>query len=115
MTFFRLVMAGFNAPRKSLKGWAKPVNAENTEYLAVFYWVLRSRFSVLHKEDDWMLLGHRNQKLGWVMSRSQSLAEESYQQALTIFESKGFDPAAFSKVPQFPEDIGKSGYQTVKP
>lgn len=104
----------FNNPRKTLKGRAWPINEENTEYRSVFYWVIRSQFAVLHHQGDWMLLGHPNRKLGWVMARTTELSDSEYEQALAIFSANQYDTSQFAKVPQKPSDIGKSGYHAIK-
>ena len=104
----------FDAPRKQLKGWAKSLNEQNTEYRSTFYWIIRSRFSVIHIEPNWMLLGHKNRKLAWIMARQPKLSDANYAKALQILSVRGFDTAQVKRVPQFREDIGRDGYHVVK-
>ena len=101
----------FESEIKELEGVAKVLNAEHTELQSIFYWVIRSRFSVLHMEDNWMLLGHRNRKYAWVMARDSQINDQQYQRALAIFAERGYEPSKFKKVPQKPEDLGKPEYQ----
>jgi apolipoprotein D and lipocalin family protein len=101
----------FDAPREELTGKAKVLNDEHTELQSVFYWVIRSRFSVLHMQDDWMVLGHRSRDYGWIMAREDRISEQDYQRALDILQRRGYDISRFEKVPQRPSDIGQPGFQ----
>jgi apolipoprotein D and lipocalin family protein len=42
------------------------------------------------------------------------MREETYQAVLTRLDAMGFDIARFKKVVQFPEQIGKPGFHSVR-
>ena len=106
----------FDNEMETLKGSAKSLNANNTEWLSRFYWIMTFRFNVLDVDDDYqiMLFGHKSRDYGWVMSRNKFISDEEYQRAMRIFADNGYDSSRFKKVPQQPEDIGKDGYQYAK-
>ena len=57
------------------------------------------------------LVGYPGAAYGWIVARSPELPEAEYQALLARFGALGYDTAAFRKVPQKPEDIGKPGFQ----
>ena len=105
----------FNNKIDKLVGSAKSLNEHNTQWQSIFYWVMRFKFEVLDVDDDYQiaLLGHQSRKYGWVMARTKSISTQSYAQAMLVFNENGYDTTLFSKVPQYPTDIGKEGYQVV--
>jgi len=107
---------GFDSKLEQLKGKAWPLNTEHTKWRSAFYWVIRSKFEVLHVDDNYqtMLLGHRSRKYAWLMSRSNQVDDETYSKSLRIFEENGYDTSLILKVPQKPDDIGEAGYQKIK-
>lgn len=112
---FAAKTGSFDAPLEETVGRARSLNDSNTEWLAVFYWVFRFKFNVVHMDEDYqlMLLGHRSRDYGWVMARNNTISDADYQRAMQLFEANGYDTSRFSKVPQRPEDLGKPGYQVV--
>jgi len=106
----------FSSEPKKIKGKARSLNEQNNEWRSTFYWVLNFKFSVIHVDPNYelMLLGHKSRKYGWVMARNPKISQEDYQRALNIFEKRGYDTSNFSKVPQFPEQIGQTGFQQTK-
>ena len=110
---FEFREGGFEAAPKQWVGSAKSLGAANTEWQSVFFWVLRSRFSIVHMDDDYqmMLVGVRSRNLGWVFSREKTLSDADYERALIIFEQQGYNPTEFVKVPQFESQVGLPGFQ----
>ena len=105
----------FNSPEKSIIGKTTSLNESNTKWKSTFYWIITFNFEVLHLSDDnnMLVLGHESRDYGWVLSRNNRLSDREYFNAMMIFEDNGYDISRFEKVPQFPEDIGKLGYQVV--
>lgn len=111
----------FSSPEKQLKGRVVIQNESNTRWKSTFYWVVNFTFDVVHIEgasagdsqNDYQLalLGHPSRDYGWVMARTNTISEEKYLGAMTVFEDRGYDTTKFLKVPQFAEQIGQQGFQ----
>lgn len=95
----------FAAPVETMQGKARSLDGTNTEFLSVFNWIFRFKFSVLYHSEDIMLLGHRSRKYGWVMARVKQIPEEQYTAALQVFAENGYDISQFKQVPQYPEQL----------
>jgi len=105
----------FDQDMDKLVGKVKSLNKQNTQWQSTFYWVMRFKFEILEVDDNYqlMLLGHRSRDYGWVMARDKKVTDEDYAQAMQTFQDNGYDTSKFSKVPQFPDDLNKAGYQLV--
>ncbi len=57
------------------------------------------------------LVGYPDRSLGWIFSRSADMTDADYQAQLTKFAAQGYDPTAFRRVPQHPDQIGKAGFE----
>jgi len=105
----------FDNELERLVGKAKSRNKENTQWQSTFYKIIRFRFEVIAVDSDYqiMLFGHRTRNYGWVMARTPSISDAQYQQAMQTFHDNGYDTSRFAKVPQTPEDLGKTGFHYV--
>lgn len=103
----------FDNQPETMVGKAKSLNTQNTEWQSTFYWIVRFKFEVLDVDPDYqiMLFGHKSRNYGWVMARNKTISDAQYQQAMNIFTENGYDTSKFAKVPQFPSDLGQTGYQ----
>ncbi len=59
------------------------------------------------------LAGLPNRSLGWLFARSNHMDDATYQTQLEGFYHHGFDAKKFRRVPQFPDQIGKPGFEKV--
>ena len=107
---------GFDAETKRVAGKLKSISKDHTQWQARFYWLLKSRFSVIDidPEHEVMLLGVESRDLGWVFARQPTITDAEYQQALNTFAENGYDVSLFSKVPQLPEQLGQPGFQKIE-
>jgi apolipoprotein D and lipocalin family protein len=55
------------------------------------------------------MFGENNRSVGWVYSRTPSIADADYHALMNRFAALGYDTARFRKVIQHPEQIGKPG------
>jgi apolipoprotein D and lipocalin family protein len=55
-----------------------------------------------------------DKNFAWILARHPEMREETYQAVLTRLDAMGFDIARFKKVVQFPEQIGKPGFHSVR-
>jgi len=106
----------FDAPLDRLVGKVRSMNENNTRWKSTFYWVVNFSFDIIDIDPEYqiMLLAHPSREYGWVMARQQRISDQEYQRAMQIFKQNNYDTSLFSKVPQFPDDIGKAGFQNQK-
>ena len=106
----------FDAQSKRVAGKLKSISDDHTQWQARFYWVLNSQFSVLDidPEHQIMLLGVASRELGWVFAREPKISAADYAKAMATFAEFGYDTSLFSKVPQFPEQLGQPGFQEIE-
>ena len=87
--------------------------SNNAKWQVSFFWPLSFSYRVLYVDPDYQTaaIGYPDRSLGWVFSRSPTMDDAQYQAMLEHFRRQGYDTNQFRRVPQSPEDIGKSGYQ----
>ena len=92
-----------DAPLQQWKALAWVYNTKtNAEWRVQFIWPLRSPYLVLDLDKDyqWSAVGHPKRKLGWVLSKSPTMDEATYQGILERLGKQGYDVSKFEKVPQ---------------
>ncbi len=92
-----------DAPLQQWKALAWVYNTKtNAEWRVQFIWPLRSQYLVLDLDKDyqWSVVGHPKRKLGWVLSKSPTMDEATYQGILMRLSHQGYDVSKFEKVPQ---------------
>ena len=92
-----------DAPLEEWKGVAWVHDKEtNAEWRVQFVWPFRVPFLVIDLDDDyqWAVIGYPSRKLAWVLSRSPSLDEKTYQGILQRMQQQGYDTTKLAKVPQ---------------
>jgi len=93
----------FNAPLKRVStALAKVTDATNAEWTVQFLKILSAKYLVLDLDPDyqWAVIGHPSRRYGWVMARSKTLPDSTYQELLHRLAEQGYDPTQFQKVPQ---------------
>jgi apolipoprotein D and lipocalin family protein len=50
----------------------------------------------------WVAVGHPSRRYGWIMARTKTLDEATYQRILRDLGTQGYDTSKFQKVPQSP-------------
>jgi len=97
----------FNKPTDRVIGKAKSLNKENTKWKSTFYWFISFEYEILYVDQGYniMLLGHNSRDYGWLMSRTKTVSQNVIDDALTVFESQGYDITKFALVPQTAEQL----------
>ncbi|MDR3531284.1 MAG: lipocalin family protein [Rhodopila sp.] len=104
----------FSGPEKFASSVATvEPDSNNAKWQVSFFWPLSFSYRILYVDPDYQTaaIGYPNRSLGWVFSRSPTMDDAHYQGMLEHFRRQGYDITQFRRVPQWPEDIGKPGYQ----
>lgn len=77
------------------------------------FWPVYLSYLVLYVDPDYRyaLVGYPGRGYGWVLSRTPAMGRATYRALLGRFAADGYDIARFRRVPQFPYQIGKAGFQ----
>jgi apolipoprotein D and lipocalin family protein len=96
----------FDAPMKRKATAVATVkdSVTNASWSITFLKVISVKYLILDLDPDyqWVAVGHPSRKYGWVLSRSKTLPDETYQQIQARLKDQGYDPAKFQMVPQAP-------------
>src|SRR5271156_3254522 len=70
-------------------------------------------YLVVYVDPDYKtaLVGYPGHELAWVMSREPRTDDATYTSLLGRLSAAGYDANALRKVPQFPDQLGQSGFQ----
>lgn len=73
------------------------------------FWPVYLSYLILYVSPDYQtaLVGYPGRGYGWVLSRNPRMDDATYRALLARFAALGYDPAAFHRVPQFPDQLGK--------
>lgn len=105
---------GFDRPQQQYDAIATPVpGSGNAHWKVQFVWPFKADLLVLEVAPDyqWALIGHPSRKYAWVFAREPAMDEARYRELAARLARFGYDPAELRRVPQFPADLGKPGYQ----
>lgn len=113
-TVFGYHNKNFSGPEKFATSTARVVpGSHNAKWRVSFFWPISFSYLILYVDPDYQTaaIGYPSRSLGWIFSRSPTMDDAHYQAMLEHFRRQGYDISQFRRVPQFPEDIGKAGYQ----
>lgn len=102
---FTFRKGSFDAPQKSIRAIARVHNTEtNAEWRIRFFHLITAKYLVLDLDPDyrWTVVGHPSRKYGWIMAREKTLPAATYAGILHRLATQGYDPKAFTLVPQSP-------------
>jgi apolipoprotein D and lipocalin family protein len=76
----------------------------NASWTVRFFKLISVDYMILDLDPNyqWVAVGHPSRNYGWIMSRTKSLPDQTYQHILENLKDQGYDPARFQKVPQAP-------------
>jgi apolipoprotein D and lipocalin family protein len=76
----------------------------NATWRVRFFKVISVQYFILDLDPayQWVMVGHPSRRYGWIMTRSKTLDESTYQSILRRTSEQGYDPGKFKKVPQRP-------------
>jgi apolipoprotein D and lipocalin family protein len=77
------------------------------------FWPIYLSYLILYVDPDYRtaLVGYPGRGYGWVLSRTPDMDDRTYRALLARFADQGYDISQFRRVPQFPEQLGKPGFQ----
>ncbi len=103
----------FDAPMKRLVNAVATVTdtSSNAVWSVRFFKIISVDYVILDLDPDyrWVAVGHPSRRYGWIMSRSKTLDEATYQAVLNRLAAQGYDPSKFVKVPQRPAQSPADG------
>lgn len=83
-----------NGKQSYIKGKAFVVeNSGNAKLKVQFFWPFRGKYWIIELADDYSyaVVGHPNRKYLWILSRTPSINDTTYQQIISRLKEKGFD------------------------
>jgi apolipoprotein D and lipocalin family protein len=96
----------FSAPMKRRVNTIATVydTQSNAEWRVPFYRVINVKYVVVDLDPNyrWAVVGHPSRRYGWILSRSRTLPEETYNGIMKRLAAQGYDTKKFVKVPQGP-------------
>jgi apolipoprotein D and lipocalin family protein len=94
----------FDAPleRKATAVATVVDTTSNAVWRIKFFKIISVKYLVLDLDPDyqWVAVGHPSRRYGWIMARSKTLDEATYQKILRGLGDQGYDTSKFQKVPQ---------------
>jgi apolipoprotein D and lipocalin family protein len=96
----------FDAPMKRKANALAVVDdkASNAVWHVKFFKVISVKYVILDLDPNyqWVAVGHPSRNYGWVMSRSKTMDDATYEGVLKSLAGQGYDVSRFRKVPQQP-------------
>jgi apolipoprotein D and lipocalin family protein len=76
--------------------------ASNAVWHVKFFKVISVKYVILDLDPNyqWVAVGHPSRNYGWVMSRSKTMDDATYEGVLKSLAGQGYDVSRFKKVPQ---------------
>ena len=111
---YRYYPGDFEAEEREMSGVAWVVDdTSNAVWQVRFIWPFKVDYYILYLDEDYqhVAVGHPDKDLAWVMAREPRMETADYDRVLLALWQQGFDTQHLRKIPQFPEDIGKPGFQ----
>lgn len=74
----------------------------NSVWSVKFFKTISVKYLILDLDPNyqWVAVGHPSRRYGWIMARSKTLNDKTYQAILRRLADQGYDPNKFQKVPQ---------------
>jgi len=107
--YFTCRKKSFAAPQKKISALARVHDPKtNAEWRIRFFGIVTVDYLILDLDPNyqWTVVGHPSRKYGWIMARTKTLPDKTYEAILQRLSEQGYDPAQFKKVPQLPSQIG---------
>jgi apolipoprotein D and lipocalin family protein len=96
----------FDAPMKRKASALATVKdkTSNARWRVKFFKVISVQYLILDLDPNyqWVAVGHPSRKYGWIMARTKTLPDSTYDAILHRLGDQGYDTGKFHKVPQRP-------------
>ncbi len=92
-----------NGKQSSIKGKAFVVeNSGNAKLKVQFFWPFKGKYWIIDLAEDYSyaVVGHPNKKFLWILSRTATMNENTYQQIISRIKEKGFDISKIKRTKQ---------------
>lgn len=86
--------------KTGIKGKAFVVkNSNNAKLKVQFFWPFKGKYWIIGLADDysWAVVSHPNRKYLWILSRTKTLDETTYNTIIELIKAKGLDPQKLKK------------------
>ena len=94
----------FDAPLKRKANALASIRdkSSNASWRVRFFKVISVQYLILDLDPNyqWVAVGHPSRNYGWIMARSKTLPDATYQAILHRLGEQGYDTAKFKPVPQ---------------
>lgn len=90
----RCIKDSINGKQTYIKGKAFVVkNSGNAKLKVQFFWPFKGKYWIIDLADDYSyaVVGHPNRKYLWILSRTATMKDATYQKIITRVKDKGFD------------------------
>jgi apolipoprotein D and lipocalin family protein len=76
--------------------------SSNAAWRVRFFKIISVQYLILDLDPNyqWVAVGHPSRNYGWIMARTKTLPDATYQGILRRLGEQGYDVAKFEKVPQ---------------
>ncbi len=102
--WFQCRKKSFDAPleRKATALAVVKDKTTNADWRVKFFKVISVKYMVIDLDPNyqWAAVGHPSRNYGWVLARTKTLPDATYQAILGRLAEQGYDTAKFVKVPQ---------------
>jgi len=92
-----------NGKQSYIKGKAfVVVNSGNAKLKVQFFWPFKGKYWIIDLADDYSyaVVGHPNKKYLWILSRTPTMSDTTYQQIISRIKEKGFDISKINRTTQ---------------
>ena len=102
-TTFTFNQGGFDGPLKIYRPKGFVYNREsNAEWRMQFVWPFKAAYLITYLSEDYQttIIGVPDRKYAWIMARTKTLPEATYQKLVAELKRQGHDVSKVRKVPQ---------------
>jgi apolipoprotein D and lipocalin family protein len=107
--WFTMRKGSFSAPESKVTAHAYVTNRQtNAEWKVKFLaGLITAPYLIIDLDPDyqWTVVGHPSRNYGWIMARSKTMPDATYNAILQRLATQGYDPSRFQKVPQLPSEL----------
>ena len=103
-TTFTFHQGGFDGPQKTYHPKGFISNSEtNAEWRMQFVWPIKADYLITYLSADYQttIIGVPDRKYAWIMARSSTLPDATYQNLIAELKRQGHDLSKLRKVPQW--------------
>jgi apolipoprotein D and lipocalin family protein len=106
LTTFTFNKGDFDGPQKkySPRGFIR-VKSSNAVWGMQFVWPFKAEYRIIYLDAGYWttVIGRTKRDYVWIMSRSRTISDQSYQDILQFLASQGYDVEKVQRIPQRPK------------